>query len=175
MSRPLPQRASVVIIGGGVMGASAAFHLAEAGVPDVLLLERDSLGSGSTCRSAGGVRAQFSDEVNIALGARSLPEFERFATRPGGEIDLHQVGYLFLHTQAQMWARAQQAVELQNSMGVPTRLLSAAEAAQLSPGVEVGDVIGATFHARDGYCSRRASCRGTRQRPVPSARPCGPG
>ncbi len=64
-------RAEVVIIGGGVMGASTAFHLAEAGV-DVMLIERDELASGSTVRAAGGVRANFSDELNIALGLRSL-------------------------------------------------------------------------------------------------------
>ncbi|MFN8169956.1 MAG: FAD-binding oxidoreductase [Candidatus Nanopelagicales bacterium] len=153
MSRSLPASAEVVVVGGGVMGASAAFHLAEAGVRDVLLLERDALAGGSTSRSAGGVRAQFSDAVNVALGLRSLPAFEQFGVRPGGEIDLHQVGYLFLHTEHDAWAVAQEAVALQNSMGVPTRLLSAAEAGALSPGVEVGDVLGATFHPRDGYCS----------------------
>jgi sarcosine oxidase, subunit beta len=153
MSRPLPDHAEVVVVGGGVMGASAAFHLAEAGVADVLLLERDSLACGSTSRSAGGVRAQFSDAVNVALGWRSLPAFEQFGVRPGGEIDLHQVGYLFLHTEAEAWAIAQEAVALQNSMGIPTRLLTAAEAGGLSRGVSVDDVVGATFHPRDGYCS----------------------
>ncbi|MDT7694456.1 MAG: hypothetical protein QOI75_3823, partial [Pseudonocardiales bacterium] len=87
MAAELPGRAEVVVIGGGVVGTSAAFHLAEAGV-DVLLLERDELASGSTSRAAGGVRAQFSDPVNIQLGLRSLEAFERFADRPGGEIDL---------------------------------------------------------------------------------------
>jgi sarcosine oxidase subunit beta len=153
MSRPLPDRAEVVVVGGGVMGASIAFHLAEAGVTDVVLLEKDSLACGSTSKSAGGVRAQFSDAVNIALGMRSLPAFEQFGRRPGGEIDLHQVCYLFLHTEPAAWAEAQEAVALQNSMGVPTRLLTAAEAGQLSRGVRTDDVIGATFHPRDGYCS----------------------
>ena len=152
MSTSLPDRAEVVIIGGGVMGASTAFHLAEAGVTDVLL-EKDSLACGSTSKSAGGVRAQVSDAVNIALGIRSLPAFEQFGVRPGGEIDLHQVGYLFLHTDETAWAVAQEAVALQNSLGIPTQLLTAAEAGALSKGVEVGDVIGATFHPRDGYCS----------------------
>jgi sarcosine oxidase subunit beta len=153
VSRSLPDHAEVVVIGGGVMGASAAFHLAEAGVTDVLLLEKDSLACGSTSKSAGGVRAQFSDSVNVALGWRSLPAFEQFAERPGGEIDLHQVGYLFLHTDDAAWATAQEAVALQNSLGIPTRLLTAVEAGGLSRGVNVDDVIGATFHPRDGYCS----------------------
>ena len=89
-------RASVVVIGGGVMGTSVAFHLAEAGVADVLLVERDQLAEGSTSRAAGGVRAQFSDPLNVRIGARSLEAFAQFGERPGWEIDFRQVGYLFL-------------------------------------------------------------------------------
>jgi sarcosine oxidase, subunit beta len=150
---PLPDRAQVVIIGGGVMGTSIAFHLAEAGVTDVLLLESGELGGGSTCKAAGGVRAQFSDPVNIALGARSLEAFERFPVRPGQVIDLHQPGYLFLLTEPAALAEYQRSVALQNEMGVPSVMLSADEASALSPGVVVDDVMGAAFHARDGYCS----------------------
>src|SRR6187551_2202573 len=94
--RALPAHASVVVIGGGVMGLSTAYHLARAGVRDVVLVERDELGSGSTCKAAGGVRAQFSDAVNIELGQRSLRTFETFGEEFGQHIDLHQVGYLFL-------------------------------------------------------------------------------
>jgi sarcosine oxidase subunit beta len=156
----LPDRAEVVVVGGGVIGASVAFHLAEAGVPDVLLLERDSLAAGSTSRSAGGVRAQFTDEVNIRLGARSLTAFEGYADRPGGDIDLRQVGYLFLHTDEAAWAEAQEAVALQRSLGVATELLAPAEVAALHPGVVVGDLVGATYHARDGYCSPEGVVQG---------------
>ena len=79
MSRPvspLPPSAAVVVIGGGVIGTSAAFHLAEAGV-EVALIERAQLGSGSTCRAAGGVRTQFSDVLNIEIARRSLTAFRR--------------------------------------------------------------------------------------------------
>jgi sarcosine oxidase, subunit beta len=158
--RSLPATAQVVIIGGGVMGASTAFHLAEAGVTDVVLLERGDLAGGSTVKSAGGVRAQFSDAVNIRLGARSLDAFEQFGSRPGAEIDLHQVGYLFLHTEPDGLAAAKQSVALQNSLGVPTRLLTAAEAADLSPGIVTVDVLGATFHPRDGHCSPESVVQG---------------
>src|SRR5699024_2133374 len=92
----LPASADVVIIGGGVMGVSTAYYLAKAGVTDVVVVEKDALGSGSTCKAAGGVRAQFSDEVNIQLGARSLETFANFGQIFDQEIDLHQVGYLFL-------------------------------------------------------------------------------
>ena len=153
MSRPLPAEASVVVIGGGVMGASTAFHLAEAGVPDVLLLERDELASGSTSKAAGGVRAQFSDPLNIALGARSLLAFEDFSVRPGYEIDLHQVGYLFLLTDPAQVAVYEASAALQNSMGIPTRMLTRDEAASMVPSVNTEDVLAASFHPRDGYCS----------------------
>jgi sarcosine oxidase, subunit beta len=155
-----PQRADVVIIGGGAMGASIAFHLAEAGVEDVLLIDQGSFGGGSTSKSAGGVRAQFSAETNIRLGARSLVAFEEFGERPGAEIDLHQVGYLFLHSDPGRFAEAQAAVALQNSLGIDSRILTADEAAELSPAVDVTGVIGATFHERDGYCSPEAVVMG---------------
>ena len=156
----VPARAGVVVIGGGVMGASIAFHLAEAGVADVLVLERGALAAGSTVRSAGGVRAQFSDPVNIALGARSLAAFERFGSRPGRPIDLHQVGYLFLHTTAEGAAAAAAAVELQRSTGIPTQLLAPHEAAALSPAAVTDDVLLATFHPRDGYCDPESVVQG---------------
>jgi sarcosine oxidase subunit beta len=152
MGPALPARADVVVVGGGVMGTSTAFHLAEAGV-DVLLLERDGLGAGSTSKAAGGVRAQFSDALNIVLGARGLAAFADFARRPGQEIDLHRRGYLFLLTDAEDAEAFAAAVALQNELGVPTRLLSRAEAAALAPGVTTDDVLAATFHAGDGWCA----------------------
>lgn len=149
----LPSEANVVIVGGGVMGTSIAFHLAEAGVPGVLLLERSDLGSGSTCKAAGGVRAQFSDPINIALGLRGLDAFERFPERPGQEIDLRQPGYLFLLTDEEQVVAYEASAALQNRMGVPTRMLTPSEAARLNPAVSLEGVLAASFHPRDGYCS----------------------
>ena len=80
-TEPLPATAEVAIIGGGIMGASIAYHLAEAGVRDVLLIERNRLGSGSSAKPLGGVRATFSDAGNVQLGLRSLRAFERFGIR----------------------------------------------------------------------------------------------
>jgi sarcosine oxidase, subunit beta len=156
----LPAEAEVVIVGGGVMGASAAFHLAEAGVRDVLVLERGQLAGGSTSRAAGGVRAQFSDAVNIQLGARSLAAFERFATRPGGEIDFHRVGYLFLLTEPEDVSIYTDSVALQNELGVPSRILEPEQAARLAPVVATGDVLAAAFHAGDGHCTPEAVVAG---------------
>ena len=149
----LPARASVVVVGGGVMGLSAAYHLAAAGVPEVLLLERETFGSGSTCRAAGGVRAMFSDPVNIELGLRSLRVFERFAEDFGQDIDLHRSGYLFvLDDPAHVDAFAE-AVALQRSLGVPSRMVSAGEAARLSPLVSLDGVLGAAWSPEDGHCT----------------------
>ncbi|WP_243716048.1 NAD(P)/FAD-dependent oxidoreductase [Actinomadura darangshiensis] len=145
--------ADVVVIGGGVMGTSIAFHLAEAGVRRVVLIERDELGGGSTCKAAGGVRAQFSDEVNIRLGARSLEAFTRFRDRPGQEIDLHQVGYLFLLSRPEDVASFERSVALQNELGVPSRMVSVAEARRLSPMIGTDGLLAAAFSPDDGHCT----------------------
>ncbi len=156
----LPARAEVVVVGGGVMGTSIAFHLAEAGVRDVLLVERDAWASGSTSRAAGGVRAQFSDELNIAIALRSLEAFDRFHDRPGGEIDLHKVGYLFLLDREEDVRVFERSVALQNAHGVPSRLVDAAEAKRLSPLAGVDGVIAATFCPIDGHASPESVVQG---------------
>jgi sarcosine oxidase subunit beta len=149
----LPARASVVVIGGGVMGLSTAYHLARAGVPDVVLVEQDELGSGSTCKAAGGVRAQFSDAVNIELGRRSLEVFERFTRDFDQEIDLHQVGYLFLLEQPDHVEAFEKNVALQNELGVDSRMIDVAEARRLSPLIETDGLLAAAWSPRDGHCT----------------------
>ncbi|HET6877002.1 MAG TPA: FAD-binding oxidoreductase [Jatrophihabitans sp.] len=153
MAQELPDSAQVVVIGGGVIGTSIAFHLAEAGVPEVLVLERDGLGEGSTSKAAGGVRGQFADATNIALAARSLGAFEQFPQRPGQEIDLQQVGYLFLLSRAEDVAAFEQAITLQNRHGVPSRLITVEEALQLSPLVHGEGLLAAAFSPSDGHCT----------------------
>ncbi|MBA2953702.1 FAD-dependent oxidoreductase [Nocardioides sp. MAH-18] len=152
----MPDRASVVVIGGGVIGLSTAYHLARAGVPDVLLLERDDLGSGSTCKAAGGVRAMFSDPVNVELGLRSLRAFETFGEEPGQEIDLHRSGYLFLLDDPGDVADFEAAVALQNSLGVPSRMVSPGEAQALSPLISTDGLLAAAWSPGDGHCTPEA-------------------
>lgn len=151
--RRLPPSASVVIIGGGVIGVSTAYNLAAAGVSDVVLIERDSLGSGSTCRAAGGVRTQFSDRVNIELATRGLETFQRFGERFGQEIDLNQVGYLFLLDAQDTLAEFERTVAMQNTLGVPSRVISVAEAKRLSPLIDTDGLVGAVYSPVDGYCT----------------------
>jgi sarcosine oxidase subunit beta len=156
----LPPDAAVVIIGGGVMGCSVAFHLAEAGVEGVLLVERDALASGSTSRAAGGVRAQFSDALNVQLGARSLEAFADFGRRPGAEIDLHRAGYLFVLTRPEDVEAFARSVELQNALGVPSRMVSPEEAQALCPLLAVDDVLAAAYSPDDGYATPEAVVQG---------------
>ncbi|PWW25039.1 glycine/D-amino acid oxidase-like deaminating enzyme [Geodermatophilus normandii] len=152
-SRQVPASASVVVVGGGVVGLATAYELARAGVPDVVLLDRDALGAGSTCKAAGGVRAMFSDPVNVALGARSLETFRDFPARFGQEIDFAPVGYLFLLSTPQAVADFEAAVAVQNSLGVPSRMLDVAEATRLSPLADPEGLLAAAFSPTDGHCT----------------------
>ncbi len=140
----------MVVIGGGVVGTSVAFHLAEDGA-DVVLLERDELGSGSSGKPIGGVRAQFSDPLNVALGARSLRAYETFDRRPGHDIGLQQVGYLFLLPTRADVDLFRDSVAMQNAQGVPSRLVDMAEACRLNQFVDPGRYEAAAFSPEDGW------------------------
>jgi sarcosine oxidase, subunit beta len=149
----LPGQASVVIVGGGVVGLSTAYHLAAAGVRDVVVIEQAEFGSGSTCKAAGGVRAQFSDVVNIELGQRSLRTFETFRETFGQDIDFHQVGYLFLLDDPAHVAAFEANVAVQNELGVDTRMIDVDEAKRLSPLIETEGLLAAAWGPGDGHCT----------------------
>ena len=117
----IPATAEVVIIGAGIMGCSIAYHLAERGVRDVVVLERDQIGRGATADAAGGIRLQFSTETNIRLSQISLEYWEQFEERFGVDINLRQQGYLFLLTGQDEVEVFQQNLALQQSLGVPAR------------------------------------------------------
>ncbi|MFF7232488.1 FAD-dependent oxidoreductase [Streptomyces sioyaensis] len=150
-SRPVPSTADVVIIGGGVMGTSIAFHLAEAGVRRIVVIERGELGSGSSGKPIGGVRAQFSDPLNIALGSRSLCAWRDFGQRPGADVRLDEVGYLFLLTSAEQAADFETCVRVQNELGVPSRMIGPREAQQLCPYVSTDGLVAAAYSPDDGH------------------------
>lgn len=153
------ERAEVVVIGGGVIGTSVAFHLAEAGV-DVLLLERGELGSGSTSKGAGGVRAMFSDELNVRMGLRDLDAWQAFGERPGFEVDFQQVGYLFLLTREEDVRRFERAVAMQNDLGLASRMLVPEEAGRLSPLARLEGVQAAALCPRAGLATPDAAVQG---------------
>lgn len=156
----MKRQAEVVVIGGGVIGTSIAYHLARAGVRDVVLVERDELAAGSTSKAAGGVRAQFSDVLNVQLGARSLEAFARFEEDTGYDIGLHRVGYLFLLSTPEDVASFEAGVRLQNSLDVPSRMIDPAEARRLSPLISTDGLLAAAYSPDDGHCTPEAVVHG---------------
>ena len=154
------ERADVVVVGGGAIGAATAFHLTELGIADVVLVERDQLASGSTSKSAGGFRAQFADELNIRIALRSIAELERFEELFGTDIGLRRCGYLFLLDSEDDLRSFREAVALQNSLGVPTVELDVAEVAGMVPQVDVTGLVGATFCPLDGHVTPEAVVQG---------------
>jgi sarcosine oxidase subunit beta len=147
----LPTTADLVIIGGGVMGASAAYHLAERGMKNIILLEKENFfGQGATGRCAGGVRYQFSTEINVKLSIESLPMLERFKEEIGQEVNYKQCGYLLVATNKKDAGIFKHNVEMQNRLGVPTQLLSGDEVRRRLPLMKFEDAIAGTFNQKDG-------------------------
>jgi sarcosine oxidase, subunit beta len=140
------------VIGGGALGAATAFHLRRLGVEDVVLVERDALASGSTSKAAGGIRTQFADELNIRIALRSLEAFEEL----GDAISFRQHGYLFLLDDERDVATFRDALALQQSLGVPSRELTPAEAQEIVPQLDVDGLRAATYCQRDGYATPEA-------------------
>ncbi len=147
----LSNTADIVIIGGGVMGASALYHLAARGQKNAILLEKDEFfGQGATGRCAGGVRYQFSTEINVRLSLESLPMLERFKEEIGQEIDYRQCGYLIVCTDEEDATTFKRNVKLQNGLGVETEWLDGDEVRKRLPLFQFQDAIGATFNQKDG-------------------------
>ncbi len=158
----LPPTADVVVIGGGCMGASAAYHLAQRGAGRVLLLEREEfLGMGSTGRNAGGVRYQFSTLVNIRLSLYSLDVIAHFEELFGLSAAYRPIGYLFLLTTPDEIATFRASVELQHRAGVPwVQFLEPDEVRRLVPQVNLEGVLGGTFCPRDGLADPNSVTQG---------------
>jgi glycine/D-amino acid oxidase-like deaminating enzyme len=147
------QTNDVVIIGGGIVGSSIAWHLAEAGCKNVLVIERESTqGKGSTGKSMGGVRAQFSTPVNIQMSLYSIPFYAEFDDRLGHPAGYRPQGYLFLATRQAHLDYLRTNFERQTSLGLKTaRLLEAAEIRSMLPLVRSDDVLGGSFCSTDGF------------------------
>jgi len=151
MSATFPKTADIVIIGGGVMGSSCAYHLAKAGVRDVVLLEKDVyFGQGATGRCAGGVRYQFATEINIRLSIASLAMLEDFRDETGVDPAYRQCGYLFVLTRPEDVKAFERNVDLQRRLGVQTEWLSGDDVRSRLPHMRFEDALAGTFHAKDG-------------------------
>ena len=149
----------VVIVGGGVVGLSSAHALAERGA-DVTLCEAGTLGGGSTGRAAGGIRMQFSTPVNVDLSVASVPVWESFEERFGVDIDYRRNGYLFLAREASTAADFESNVEMQTARGVPSRLLSPAEATEVCPELRADEFVAATYCPDDGVADPHSAVQG---------------
>jgi len=157
----LQKSAEVVIIGGGVMGVSTAYHLALRGCRDVLLLERESFfGIQATGKCAGGIRYQFGTEINVRLSLLSLPMLARFEEELGQPIDLRYCGYLFLITEEEDERVFRQNIAMQNRLGVATEWLEADEIARMVPLLNMAGVRGGSFHAGDGLADPNGVVQG---------------
>jgi sarcosine oxidase subunit beta len=146
------QTADAVVIGAGIMGCAIAHALAERGLTDVVVLEKDAIGRGATADAAGGIRQQFSTETNVRLATYSVRVWETYGERFGVEIGLRQQGYLFLLTDPAEVPAFEANLALQQRLGVPARWVTPEEIAELNPVVRLDDVVGGTFCPEDGWC-----------------------
>jgi sarcosine oxidase subunit beta len=145
--------ADVVLIGGGIVGSSIACHLVAAGCKNVLVIEREnSQGKGSTGKSMGGVRAQFSTPVNIQMSLYSIPFYASFEERLGYPCDYRPQGYLFCATSEKHLAYLRANFEKQVAMGLKNvRLVAGDEIRNLFPQLRADDILGGSFCSTDGF------------------------
>jgi sarcosine oxidase subunit beta len=155
------ETAAAVVIGGGVMGASTAYHLAKRGCKDVLLLEREQLfGTQATGKCAGGIRYQFGTEINVRLSQLSLPMLHRFEDELGQPIDLRMCGYLFLLTEPRDVEAFRGNVDMQGRLGAETEWLTPSEIAELVPDIDLRGVLAGTFNRGDGLADPNSVVQG---------------
>jgi len=147
---PVPASAEIVIVGGGVIGLSIAYHLAKRGLTDVVVVERGYLAEGASGRNGGGVRQQWSTEINIRLMQESVELCRRFAVDLGVNVWFRQGGYLFLARNANEVARLEKNIALQNRCGVHTRMLEPKAALDIVPELNLDGVVGASYNPSDG-------------------------
>jgi sarcosine oxidase subunit beta len=148
-----PRTADIVIIGAGAIGCSIAYHLALRGARDVVVLEREMIGAGSTSKAAGGIRVQFGTRVEIEFSLRSIEFFTRFEEEMGVPCDYRQEGYLILLSDEPDVARFRRNVDLQRSLGAEVSLVGPDDARAIVPELRVDDILAAAWGPRDGYAS----------------------
>src|SRR5438094_105778 len=145
-----PKTASVVIIGGGVVGCSVAYHLARRGLRDVVVVERETVGSGTTSKAAGGIRVQFPIEAEIRFSLESIKVFERFSDEFGVDPGYKKIGYLFLISEPKHLPGFEERIALQRRLGADVRVITPDDARTLVPALRVNDLIAAVWGPGDG-------------------------
>ncbi len=147
----MEKTADVVIIGGGIVGVSIAYYLAQKRTGRIILFEKGQLGEGSTGRCVGGIRTQFSTEINIRFSLESLKTFEQFKEEFGVNPEFKKIGYLFLATTEREIGVFRENITLQRKFNIPVEFLSPNEISSRWPYLRTDDVLGGTFCSRDGY------------------------
>jgi sarcosine oxidase subunit beta len=147
----MEKRADVVIIGGGIVGLSIAYYLALRGAGKIVLFEKGQLGEGSTSRCVGGIRTQFSTEINIRFSLESLKTFEQFKEEFGVDPEFKRIGYLFLATTEWEIGAFRENIKLQRKFNIPVEFLSPDEIRSRWPYLRTDDILGGTFCSWDGY------------------------
>lgn len=147
----MEKTADIVIIGGGIIGTSIAYHLAKKKAGKVVLVEKGMLGEGSTAKCAGGIRAQFSTEINIRFSLESFETWNHFEELFEMDLGFKKVGYLFLATTEDEWAVFQANAELQHKFGIPSELLTATAIQKRWPYLRIDDLQGGAFCSWEGY------------------------
>jgi sarcosine oxidase subunit beta len=147
----MEKTAEIIIIGGGIIGTSLAYHLGQKGATGVVLLERGMLGEGSTAKCVGGIRFQFSTEINILFSLESAKTWQRFEELTEVDLGFKKVGYLFLATTPEEWDIFRANTKLQKSYGIPVELLTPQEIRYRWPYLRVDDLQGGTFCPWEGY------------------------
>lgn len=145
-----PKTASVVVIGGGVVGCSIAYNLARRGQRDVVVVERETVGSGTTSKAAGGIRVQFPTETEIRFSLEAIRVFERFEEEFGVDPGYKKIGYLFLVSDQKQLEGFQKRIALQHRLGCDVRVIAPDDARKLVPALRVDDLIAAVWGPGDG-------------------------
>jgi sarcosine oxidase, subunit beta len=145
-----PRTAAAVIVGGGVVGCSIAYHLARRGLRDVVVLEQETVGSGTTSKAAGGIRVQFATETEVRFSLESIAVFERFAEEFGVDPGYRKIGYLFLVSDEADLRGFGERIALQRRLGADVRLITPDDARRLVPGLHVDDLMAAVWGVDDG-------------------------
>jgi sarcosine oxidase subunit beta len=140
-----------VIVGGGIVGCAAAYFLAERHERDVILLERDRPGSGTSKGGLGGIRHQFVDELDVRLSKLAVAFWRSYDELTGARHDFHQRGYLFIANTREGLAQLRAPMPLYERVGVNVEMVDRIHVAELVPGMRVDDVAGGRFGAEDGY------------------------
>jgi sarcosine oxidase subunit beta len=149
----------IAIVGAGITGLSVAFHLAERGAGSIVVYEREGIGAGASGVQPGGVRQQWSTRLNCLMARDSLAFYAQLGERLQPRVDpgFRPCGYVFVAHESETLERLRADVALQNAAGVPSRLATAEEAAELVPGLRVEGIAGASYCAEDGYFDRPQS------------------